>query len=475
MAFRFVICMCAFALLVGLARAARAADEAPAPIVIWPTLTPAGDDASPVPLHKPKESDADVAARAQELDVTFHDAAQDLGYALDVADPGPTPGHTRDDDMVARAARSGSRGNLAQGTWVVSPRIEKLASGSYLLRIVAIPPKGRQLRVRVETVTASDVPVRGLVMLRDLLSAQTAAQLEAARNDRTPAQSSNAIGIMGEVRSPGRAVLAVNGAGFGAFAAYSIHRASGSEDPRLLYPLLALGTGIGVGSALLVSEEWNISTGDAWYLAAGAWWGTAAGLLITTGRNLQPVGDRFSWAVGGGVFGLSLATFGLTRSKMDEGDAVLTHSGGAFGFLLGGMTQMAYEGTTDLTPHTGAGWGAAFGVVTAGTVAIWARVSPSRVLLVDMGAGLGALAGAAAGSPLVFEDLTPGKTRGFLAATAGGMLAGGVVAALLTRDKPPEPQTSRWRWGVPTAGVIGASATPEGAVPAYGVGWRGGF
>ena len=40
----------------------------------------------------------------------------------------------------------------------------------FLLRIVAIPPKGKQLRVRVEKVSALDVSVRGLVLLRDLLS-----------------------------------------------------------------------------------------------------------------------------------------------------------------------------------------------------------------------------------------------------------------------------------------------------------------
>jgi hypothetical protein len=462
---------CAFAVLWG--RPARA--EEGAPIVIWPTVTPAGDDASPVPLHKPKETEQDLAIRAQELDVTLHDAVEDLGYSLDVADPGPAQGHMRDEDLIERAARSGSRGNLASGTWVVSPRIEKLTGGSYMVRIVAVPPKGRQLRVRVESVTAAELPVRGLVMLRDLLAPTAATQVAATEAEGKKVQSANDIGIMSTIRSPGRAVLAVSGAGFGAFAAYGIHRASGSDDPRLLYPLLALGTGIGIGSALLVSEEWDISTGDAWYLSAGALWGTTAGLLVTTGRNVQPVGDRFAWAVGGGVLGLGLATFGVTRSKMDEGDAALTHSGAAWGLLLGGMTEMAYKGTTDLTPYTGAGWGTAIGVVSAGTAAIWAKVSPSRVLLVDVGAGVGALAGAAAGSPLVFEDLTPGKTRGFLAATAGGTLVGGVVAWLLTRDKTPAPAPSSWTWGVPTAGVIGASATPSGAVPAYGLGWRGTF
>src|SRR5262249_533535 len=104
------------------------------------------------------------------------------------------------------------------------------------------------------------------------------------------------------------------------------------------------------------------------------------------------------------------------------------------------------------------------------------QVSPSRVLLVDLGAGLGAAAGAAAGSPLIFDTLTTGKTRGFLAATAAGTLLGGSVAWWLTRehtDAPRPRSPSADRPVVPLGGVVGASETRDGATPAYGVGVRG--
>src|SRR5262245_53009606 len=139
MPLRVLACLIAWACVLAWAGVARAAEET-APIVIWPTVTPAGDDASPIPLHKPKDSEQDLGLRAQVLDVTLHDAVEDLGYSLDVADPGPTPGHLRDEDLIERAARSGSRGNLDTGTWVVSPRIEKLTGGNYLVRIVTVPP-----------------------------------------------------------------------------------------------------------------------------------------------------------------------------------------------------------------------------------------------------------------------------------------------------------------------------------------------
>jgi hypothetical protein len=466
------------------------ADESPAPpepaapaapevrsaktIVVWPTLTPAGDAASPAELHKPAPTEGALHARAQELEATLRDAVQDLGFAIDIGDPGPDMDHTRDLDMVERASHSTTHGGPSDpGTWLVSPRLEPLGGDTYLLRVVVVPPRSKQLRVQVERVSGADVTVRALVILRELLTS-----VPPPRNGGEARQEESArFGIMNPLRSQGRAVLAANAALFGAFAAYSIQRASGSTDPRLIYPLLTLGTGVGLGGALLVAEEWDVGTGDAWTLAGGAWWGAAAGVLIANGQRVQPVRDRYAWGVGGGLIGLSLATFSLTRAKADEGDAVLVHSGAAFGLSLGALGDLFYHANLERTPYTGAGVGTAAGLVSAGALAVFARVSPSRMLLIDLGAGLGAAAGAAVGSPLVFENVTEAKTRGFLAATAAGTLAGGGIAWWLTRDRraagSEAPSPDRASRLVPMGGVIGASATREGAVPAYGVGARG--
>jgi hypothetical protein len=162
---------------------------------------------------------------------------------------------------------------------------------------------------------------------------------------------------------------------------------------------------------------------------------------------------------------------------MDEGDAVLAHSGGALGLFLGSLADFAYRGTLDETPYSGAGYGSAIGVLAFGTAATFVTVSPSRALLVVAGAGLGALAGAAAASPLLFENVTEQKTRAFVAATAGGTLLGGSLAWFLTRDMGKKTESASFLEdsGAPMAGVIGASATPTGSVPAYGVGWQGRF
>jgi len=444
------------------------------PIVVWPTLTPAGDDASPVPLHRPTLEGHTLTARAQELDATLRDAAADLGFTLDVADPGPDAGHARDEDLLARAK---GRGAGSPGTWVVSARLEPAGGETFMERIVAVPPNGRELRVRVETVKDSDVAVRGLVMLRDLLSPAAAAQAEAVERERERVDTTAQQGIMSPLRSPGRAVLAANAALFGGYVAYSIQQASGSSDPRVLYPLLALGTGIGLGGALLVSDEWDVGTGDAWYLAAGAWWGAASGVLIANAVGVQPATDHYSWGIVTGLGGVALGTFALTRTKMDEGDATLTHSGAALGLVAGSLVDLTYRGTTSVTPYAGAGYGAAIGLVGAGALSMAVQVSPSRVMLVDLGAGLGALAGAAVCSPLVFNDTSTTHTRGFLSATLGGTAAGGALAWWLTRgESHKSAKPAAWLPpGEPMAGVIGQSTTRTGVVPVYGMGWTGTF
>jgi hypothetical protein len=460
------------ATLAALTAAQTARADPKLPVVVWPTLTPAGDSGGPA-LHKPQPAtDKALFERAQELDATLRDAVQDLGFTLYVADTGPAPGRTRDADLVHRADSAATGAEPDGGTWVVSPRVEAAGGDQFVVRIVAVPPRGRELRVRVETVAGDSVSARGLVMLRELLSPQTAA-LASVEGDLERTGKGSTQGVMAPLRSQGRAVLAVNAGLFGAFTSFGLEKASGSDDPRVLYPLLALGTGIGVGAALLVADEWDVTTGDAGFLAAGAWWGSASALLVGVGSGLEPVNERYTLGVGGGLVGLGVATFAVTQRRMDEGGATLAHSGAAFGLLAGGAVELFYQGrTTNIEPYTGMGYGTGIGLVASGALASLVTMSQSRVLLVDVGLGGGALLGAAAASPLLFENVTEASTRGWLAATVAGSLAGGATAWWLTRDLGT-PKIASWLRGLPSAGVIGSTATRTGDVPAYGVTWAG--
>jgi len=146
----------------------------------------------------------------------------------------------------------------------------------------------------------------------------------------------------------------------------------------------------------------------------------------------------------------------------------MTHSGGAFGTLLGGMTELAARGSTEGdAPYRGLGYGAGIGFVLAGTVATFVDIEPSRVLAIDLGAGLGGLAGAAATSPFIFRERTPSGDRAFLVATMGATAAGGVAAWLWTRKTPAHAGLPMV---VPYAGVVAESWDRS---PVLGVGLRG--
>ena len=459
----------ALAATLSLAPEARAADAAGAPpapapragtlVVLLATVTPAGDAASPEPLARPvTATEPLLARRAHELDALLAEGVQDLGLTLDLSDhAGGVPSAPRDSDLLARAARG--------PTWVLSPRLE-LDGNAVVVRIVAVAPGSSTLTVRVERVTVPDLPTRAVVMLRDLVTSREGCAVVPDKGAEPRREASLAV----PARSPGRATLAANGAVFGGFVGYSIQRSSGSDDPRLLYPLMALGTGVGLGASMIVSEEWDVGIGDAWYLSAAAWWPAASGLLLARGSDVTPESDRWAYGLAGAGAGVGLATFALSFGGMGEGGALLAHSAGAFGTVLGGLTEMAWRGSTDgATPARGMGWGAGAGVLAAGALATQVTTSASRIALIDLGAGLGGLAGAAAASPFLFGERTEGRERTFVLTTLGATVAGGAVAWGMTRTASASAHAGEL--GMPMAGVVGWS--PAAQAPIYGFGWQG--
>jgi hypothetical protein len=367
-------------------------------------------------------TDAGVALLLPHLDQLVSDAVQDLGLTLTLEPRGPR-----------EVPSDGSLVKHARDAWVVLPTLERRPRG-LRIRITAVRPGTRVLLTRSELSSPEDLDVRVAVMMRDLMQACSAP----APLDRPPPSASGAPLDPTEPRSSGRAVLALNAAVFGGYVGYSIQAASGSSDERLIYPLVALGTGVGLGASLLVAEEWDVTVGGAWYLSAGLWWPTSAGLLLAAHHDV-PKEDRYVYGVVAGTGGVALAVASMSLRGATDGDAALAHSGGALGMGLGGLTQLFVEGNTKSTPIGGMGYGAAIGTLSAGVVATQLNLKASRVLLVDLGATLGALTGAAAGSPLLLVDEQESKsrTRAWLGGIFAGTLLGAGIGWWSTRKADP--------------------------------------
>lgn len=430
--------------------------EVVAHAVIGPVLTTDGASAKgdkDIPWRKVSSGDLFVA-KAREVELALRDAAQDLGLAVDYGIPLASDG-VRDADLVKSAAA---------GHWVISPRLEQVGSDGFVLRMVAVPPKSPAMLVRVERTDGAHLATRAAVILRDFVQMKIGAGTSAI----TPEENAPPPEEEEKRRSKGRPVLAVSSTLFGLFTAYSIHRASGRDDPRLLYPLLALGSGIGLGASLLVADEWNVTPGDAWTIAAGSWWGVVAGSSWAAGRA-APNDDRYAWGLAGGLVGTTAAAAWTAVHRFDDGGATLVHSGAALGTFVGGLTDLLVRGNVKESAATGAGLGAGTGFLAGGILAMFVQTSAQRVLLVDLGAGLGALAGASVASPLVFKDETAARTRLFVTSVLGGTVLGGSLAWLATRDSAPKPTKTATH----VLPVIGPLGTPD--VPSYGAGVFGLF
>jgi ABC-type Fe3+-siderophore transport system permease subunit len=163
---------------------------------------------------------------------------------------------------------------------------------------------------------------------------------------------------------------------------------------------------------------------------------------------------------------------------MNEGGAIIAHSGGAFGLALGAITDLAVRGKTNVTPADGMGIGAISGVVAAGALARFTpEQAPSRVLFIDLSAALGALGGAALASPLVFgKHVDATRSRLWLSSIALGTFAGAAVGYFTTTSSKPAREPAEKASVSPFVGVIAEEPRPGGrTAPVTGAGVQGVF
>jgi hypothetical protein len=365
---------------------------------------------------------------------------------------------------------------MGRREWVIAPQLIR-SKGTLTLRFVVASPESPVLRVMTREVTERELDVRTIVLVSQLLAAPSVehAEPETPSADATnhPAAPTRAP----KGHSAGRGVLVLSSGLLGGAVGYSLQRASGSDDPRLTYPLIALGTGIGVGAAMIAADEWDVSVPEAWYLTAGMLWPATSGLLLARAYRVEPSTDRYVYGLGGAALGVTLASFAIGTTEMTEGRAMMAHSGGAMGLLLGGLVDMTISGKVDHVPWHGMGYGAGIGALTLGAVATRANLSSSRVLFVDMAAGLGALAGAAAGSPFLFvEDdfISVKRQRAWLSVVGVGALAGAGLGYYLTRHWSPDEHVgigsaSIWPYAAPVVDTTATADTTANRGMALGV------
>ncbi|WP_437597328.1 hypothetical protein WMF28_32365 [Sorangium sp. So ce590] len=412
-----------------------------------------------------------AAPLASALDGLLSDTAQDLGLSVDLADRAASRSRPDEVELMERA-RSSDRLFIAPSLDLRGDEVE--------LRLALASGGARSLRVRVERVARDDLAVRAAVMLRDLVAELDAGPAGPFPGHEAPCAERCRGRLATPARSLGKATLAANATLYGGLVGFSIQRSSGSDDPRLLYPLLAVGAGIGLGGAIIIAEEWDVGVADAWYLGSGTWWPTIAGHLIYQGRFAKHAEDpgQERWASGliGGTAGITLAALGLSLGRMSEGGALMAQSGGGLGLLLGGLVEWAARGDVQRTPIAGMGYGAALGWLASAAAATQLDVTASEVLTVDVGALLGGLGAAALASPLVFDSPTEAQQRAWVGAAAGGFLLGAGVAWWVGRPAAAGARgaSPSWnRFGLPMLGVIGESVVGSRRAPALGLGWQG--
>jgi hypothetical protein len=379
----------------------------------------------PTVVRAPSQAPVDLQPIAHRLDAVLAEAVRDFGMTPLLGQP---PVAARDEPALGELARAAS---------VLSPEIG-LAGSELELRLVMVPRGSEVLLVRAQRIAPSDVEVKSLVMLRELLEPS----FERARADCPPSPGAPpGDSQTPSVRSEGGVVLALHAAALGGYLGFSLQRASGSADARLTYPLAALGAAVGVGSAVIVADEWDIDVARAWFLGGAMVWSGVGTLLLVNSDGPDSPGRRHLLGILGAVGGLTLATAGLALGDVTEGGAALTHSGAGLGLLLGGLTEMTIEGDAELTPRRGMGIGALTGVLVAGAVAT--RVSgPSAtdVLAVDLSALLGGLTGAALGTPvLVSQDASPTRDRIWLSGIMAGTIAGAALGYWITQSDDAAP------------------------------------
>lgn len=352
-----------------------------------------------------------------ELRAVLSDAATDLGMVLQ-AEPtvvliGADGAANRWEDDLAYPA---------EGKFTLGASVEYVG-GHWFTRITLLEADGTTHAARAE-LDGDNYEVQAIRALALLAKRRVVKAPVSITGEQPSTQTKRDV-------SQGKATLATTGAALGGYFGFALENAGGDVDTRLVYPLVALGAGVGLASALIVAEEWPMDRPSAWFISGGSLWLTLSGVLIASEQALKHPTDRYPYGLIGTATGLGISSLIVSQRQISEAEAVFSQSGALFGTIAGGFVHELVQPGEGAFPKLGVGIGAGGGWLLAslGTAQWLPGLTSSRVLFADLGGFLGTLVGAAAASPTVVTrgPLTAEDSRAFVGASLAGLVVGSVV------------------------------------------------
>ena len=207
----------------------------------------------------------------------------------------------------------------------------------------------------------------------------------------------------------------------------------------VLFPMV--GMGVALGTALVITSDHPVTTGQAWTIITGLDYGSVNGALWGGGLGLSAKG----------VVGLSLATsvvatpiaiFVATSQRPKAGDVELVRSSLLWGTTAGLLGAAAFSSSNTSAEDV---WRAGaiamdLGLVAGISLANSFDLSRNRVLIIDAGAVGGGLIGLGV-AVLAGGDRVSG--RAIAGGALGGLVAGIAIAALATRHLDTSDEQAR--------------------------------
>lgn len=244
----------------------------------------------------------------------------------------------------------------------------------------------------------------------------------------------------------GRARLVVGATGYGLWAGIAADVLLEIEDARASVVPPLVGVGLGLGASLLATSEGEITAGQAWTVITGLDYGTYSGLLLAGAAEWDESRQVVGVALGSGLLGGALGAAAASALRPTAGDAEVVRSGGLWGFASAGLLAVAIAPDEEPSLLGMMLAGMDGGLLAGALLADRYAVSRSRMLLGDVGALAGGVAGLGAGI-LAVGSPSESERRAIAVTSLVGLHLGLGLSLFLTREMADEEAEGEPRGG----------------------------